>query len=522
MITSFKLIQRALSNDRMHIAVLTLAIWILCYLLQYRLGFSLWDEGFLWYGVQRVLAGEIPIRDFMAYDFGRYYWSAIVLDLLGDPGILSLRHTVAVFHAAGLVAAVLLITRGTQRWNLHWVVPPIVILILWSYPRYKLFDTTLSISVVGIVAYLIAKPSMVRCFAAGVGMGLIAIFGRNHGLYGALSSMGALVYLRVCRQGMPLGKGFASWVLGASVGYLPMVILLMIVPGLTQAFWESIRVLLENKATNLPLPIPWPWRVQFSALGKLEAMRQVLIGLFFMALPMFAVIALAWVLRRSQAMEKTPPVLIASSLATMPYAHYAFSRSDLDHLALGIFPFLVGILSVLETANKLSRLLIGSALLVFSLVVMAPVQPLSEARRDAPWKAYTIGGDDLLVAPNTAADLDLLKVLVERYAPADRAFIAAPFWPGAYAVFERRSPMWEIYALLPRGSAFQLQEIKRIQEANPGFAVIMDLPFDGRDDLRFRNTHPLIDRYIRDNFDSLTDIIVPPVFQVYKNREDNR
>jgi hypothetical protein len=81
--------------------------------------------------------------------------------------------------------------------------------------------------------------------------------------------------------------------------------------------------------------------------------------------------------------------------------------------------------------------------------------------------------------------------------------------------------MWEIYALFPRSMAFESREIQRIKASRPGFAFVFDLPLDGREELRFKNTHPLIHQYVQDNFEPMK-ISQNPAYQIYKARGERQ
>jgi hypothetical protein len=509
-------------NSKQNIQMLLLAAGtvLMLFLWQGHKGFELWDEGFLWYGAQRVMVGEVPIRDFMAYDPGRYYWSAALMRLLGDNGILALRGAVAIFQAMGLFIGLKLLSFNTDKPKQILLLLGTITLAAWMFPWFKLFDIVPSIALIGALTLLVQQPSCRRYFLLGLIVGLAAVFGRNHGVYGVAGSFGVMAYLAIRRRdGAPLIQGFLAWSAGIVIGYLPVLLLIAAIPGFALACWESIRFLFDIKATNLPLPVPWPWRVPFGQLPPIEAVRGVLLGLFFIAIVAFGILGVAWTICQRLRNKSVSPVLVASSLLALPYAHYAYSRADAVHLAQGIFPFLIGSLALLENQSAKIKWPFATLLCGASLLVMLPVHPGWQCYASQQCINASVGGSKLEIEAGAVNDLAMLNKLAEQYAPGKQSILVTPFWPGAYAALNRKSPMWEIYALFPRGEAFELAEIERIKSAAPGFALIIDISIDGRDDTRFRNTHPLIYQYILAHFEPLGGYTQNPSYQVYKRKQ---
>lgn len=464
-------------------------------------GYNLSDEGFLWYGVQRVLAGDVPLRDFMAYDPGRYYWSAALLKLAGADGILALRAAVALFQAIGLAAALWMIMVAARGRQLAYLVLCGITLLLWMWPRHKLFDVTLSILLIAALSYLVRQPDARRYFVTGLCVGLAAVFGRNHGMYGAVASVGVIAWLALRRsEGPSLLRGGMLWAFGVVVGFAPVLLMLLFVPGFSQGFWDSILLLFEAGATNLTLPVPWPWKVQWASQAAGDALRAVLIGLFFMALLVYGVVAIAWVVRKRWRNEFVEPVVVATAFLVLPYAQYAFSRADIGHLAQNIFPLLVGCLVLLAAQPDKFKWPAAVVLCTASIWVIAMYHPGWQSRQSGQWTALELSSDRLLVDPDTASNVALLRSLETRYAQDGRALAAMPLWPGAYASLGRKAPVWDIYPLFPRSARVEQAEIARMKQARTGVVMVLDVALDGRDELRYQHTHPLTYRYLQDDF----------------------
>jgi len=509
------------SRSNTRILLWSVCTTLLIYLLQADKGYNLADEGFLWYGVQRVLAGEVPIRDFMSYDPGRYYWSAAIMALTGNESLLALRAASALFQAIGLFIALKLVFFRTEKPGHLLLLPAAVLLSVWMYPWFKTFDIVSSIAIAFGITLLIDKPSYRQYFVLGTVIGLAAIFGRNHGVYGVAASLGAMLFLAIRgEKGQHPIRCAVAWGAGICTGFLPILAMAAVVPGFAAALRQSIVfLLLEQKETNISLPVPWPWLVKIDVLPPWDAAAAVLLGILFIAIVAFGILGLTWSFIQRARGKAVSPVLVTCSLLALPYAHYAFSRADAVHLAQGIFPLLIGVLAIAAHRSALVSVPLAAVLCSASLVAMLPVH--------AGWQCYAmlqcqpveLGGNRIAVDPRTASDLAMLNKLADAYAPNHQEILVMPFWPGAYSALNRKSPPWEIYALFPRTRQFELAEIERIKAANPGFALVIDAALDDREELRFRNTHPLTYQYIVENFEPVSGYTQEQAYRIYKRKD---
>jgi hypothetical protein len=316
------------------------------FLLEAHLGFNLWDEGYLWYGVQRVLQGEVPIRDFMAYDPGRYYWAAGLLSLFHANGIVAVRAATALFSTLGVVAAAWLVLRGSTGGvlaRLGQCAVAVALCLLWMVPWWKGYDAAISIVLAASLARVLAGPSPERFLVHGVVIGLAAVFGRNHGFYGVVACLLATPALMVCANPPTWHRCIPAWLAGVVAGFSPVLLGLALDHQFAAMFWDSVRFLLfEYWGTNLPLPVPWPWTARGDAALSLALFTRWAIGGVFVLLPMFCAIGAAVVVRRfSRERRIGHPEFVACVATALPYLNVAFSRADVSHLAQAIFPLLI-------------------------------------------------------------------------------------------------------------------------------------------------------------------------------------
>lgn len=478
------------------------------------------DEGYLLYGSWRVGQGEVPLRDFNSYDPGRYYWVAF-WSLSFGYDIIGQRAGVAVFQIAGLACGLFAAHRVVRRYWSLFVAG--ILLIVWTWPQYRVFESALSMGAVLMGTRLIERPIPRRLWSAGIFVGVAAFFGRNLGLYSLAAFLSILLMLR-WQAKIQLLPATARLFGGILFGYSPTFLMMLIYPKFLASFIDSLPYLKGCSSSNISLPIPWPWNVTLAGQDLLQDAHQLFTGVAFVIFFAFFAIALTSILRRPSEYFIGRPLLGAATLVGLMYAYHAFVRSDLSHLTSVIHPVLLGLLCLIAGFSRRGQ----NAAAVIVAVALATVtgfaplyqQPyIQKLLYPDRFASETVQGERLWITNNQASFITAVRSKVERELGQEDLVFFAPYTPAMYVVLGRRSPVWDIYPLWPAPSEMQHEMIEELARTRPKYAIVSDLPLDGDDAWRFSKTHPEVWNLLQEKFQIVEDKTFPNDYFVFRRRQ---
>ena len=489
------------------VAVSVTSLW---FWLTWRYGFDLSDEGYYWYGAQRVIQGEVPMRDFMSYDIGRYYWAAFWMNIVGDDGIFGARLSAAIYQALGTSLGVYVCTLGFQmRRVTWWLVTALAActLTVWVWPYYKVYDHATSILIVAILVLIVRSSRTAAWFGAGVCLGVAAMIGRNHGVYGAFSA--ALVIMVLLIKG-PLRhdivKRIGYFAVGVVIGFAPTFGMMWGVEGFAAAFIESILALFRGGSTNIGLQIEWPWSWSWSESLSENGYLTTSLRLsrnfgfvFLLAYPIVVLIVLAY--HRFNTANTTSAVALATFAASIPYAHYSFSRADITHLTLGIFPALLGLLAVAIATRGLRAVIFSLLILSASVLTLSPSQAILAFRLlGIPFLQAEITGQQIWIDEGEFDRFQFAAKAISGLQPGKSNFLALPNMMGLYAIYRVKSPLWEIYSL-PGEAEPEIRQIASLESNPPELIILSNHALDKNPVFRYSFIRPLVFRWITSQYE---------------------
>lgn len=472
-------------------------------------GLMLEDEGFLWYGSQRALLGELPMRDFFGYDVPRYWWNALVMLSLGRNDIAALRIALALCEWLILVLMGGWAMLVRIPWRSWMFVVLLVLIVTWLGPRHKLYDQVTIWLLLIAGERWIQMPTVRRAWWLGVTIGTVAMIGRNHGLYGVCAG-GILmlvpwVQLHSWRERI-VQMGWCA--AGVVVGFLPMILLIVLNPAFGQGYLRELVSIVTRGDVNLAVALPWPWLAESGA----ELLRR---SWYIFPSVLYGSVA-GWLMYRWWQRGEWSQTWVTPLAVGIPYIHVWTSRADLGHLAQSIAPALV--LGVLVMSGVPWRWRVGLVVVVCSwslwVSTVAPWQS-SWLARSKTQQEITVGTQQLTVPNAVAANLQLVRYVQTQYAGAGDAFVVTPFWPGVYAMYQQSSPLFYSYLLFPYDSVTQQREIAAIQQRQPRFILIDDRRIDGNDRWQFRVFMPELDTYIATHYRRVDDTKIPDTMRLY-------
>ncbi len=446
--------------------------------------FNYADGGFLWYGSWRTYLGEVPTLDFKSYDPGRYYWVSAFFDVLGDYNLSSLKLAIYTFFLTGVATLLLFLVGTVDRIRLAILA---LLLTVWAFPEHKLFDISISIISVVVMAQCLYRVNSNKWLVVGIWLGLAAFLGRNHVLYMSLATMATLALLWFAEVRDNLLSVLMKLTLGVALGLLPFVILVVSNNGFIENYWiNKIIAIATRESANLRLPYP-RFADMFAVFDNpsLSKLRQSFFVLTAYTYPLALVFILLVKIRdrfRKAVFSKLDATILSSAMLGGIYFHHFYSRADFPHLAQSITPLLI-VLVLCATPRVIALIMLVSGILLSGYQGL-PRYLLNPER----YVSLTLVGEERLLNRSNRPLIDVVDY-VKIHAENEDVIYAVPNIPAFYVLAGKRSPSYNSYDIFRMSEAFQRDLVAKMEQIDLCWVIFNDYAYDRQEKNRFSHTN---------------------------------
>lgn len=478
-----------------------------------RFGLNTADEGYLLYGTRELLKRKVPIRDYRAYDPGRYFWCAVWMKRLGSTFFvqrlaMSAVITITLWLVGSLIFAV------ADSWLFAWLV--MLIAHIWIRPYFKSFEILFSITAVCMGYLELSEPNSLVLTASGINAGMAFFWGLNLGLYVGLATIVSWIISLFINQ-MSFFSSLWAIAFGGLLGISPLIFLALRHRGFLSAYGrEKVLTVFQRGSTNLTLEYPWFWTSPRN-LQAVEETKRPFLKAVFTLVPFLYIAGIVVSINVRTTSPNTANLLLSSSIVGIAYLHHLFSRSDLSHLCQSIHPFIVMLAGMVLPVGFSLSLIFMAMLLAVS--IWAVENELNVYARYLMKKfkitRFEAEGEHFFLPATQASLLKTLRMIINKYSDRGDSVFFAPVMPGYYPLFNRKSAVYDVYCVYPQSAQKQNQMIADIQKYGIRLAVVLDVELDHRKELRFQNTHPSVWRFLQEHFYVLPALGLPEDMHVF-------
>lgn len=476
------------------------------YFLSYQhCGVNLWDEGVLLSGAQRILDGDVPIRDFLSYPPARYLISAAGL-LLSDGNVDGPRFLISLL--SGIMGGLVFFLARTVSGRVPALITLAIFLSAPSPYYYRFF--TLSLLSVMLASFLMLEHVDIRTgIIAGCISGLTIWFRVEVGVFAVVFFLGVLIPARISdiRSRSANIQAAVRLLLLLLSPAIPWLVLIHYLGGcgiVREYFLEYSRIAIAGQP-GMGLEWPQIWNADYWIQnGFWKGFQSTLI------LMSFPTLIFCWIknLRAGDRVRGTAQAYYAIACFSLGLviwrAGYGNFLRVVPIIAIPCVSTMFRSSFATGMAFRLLNYLVVSilaGLFMVDALIIHPVQYCSIGRMKR--ETYRVEIDRLSVATDfhTGGVVEKTVEIADRILPTEGALVCFPFNPIWNFLLRRPNPLrneWLLPGQMEHNRTEQILGILK-QTTIAGF-IINDLPLDNVPVRKFSQAYPDLFHWIDRHF----------------------